>query len=73
MQQLFGTRLQDDSSRRMALAEVVAHLEYLRLRNQVKRQETEASILYFVVSWHTLFRMVFAKSLACQYHSLPLS
>jgi glyoxylase-like metal-dependent hydrolase (beta-lactamase superfamily II) len=50
MQQLFGTRLQDDSSRRMALAEVVAHLEYLRLRNQVKRQETEASILYSVVS-----------------------
>lgn len=50
MEQLFNTRLRNDESRRLALAEVLAHLEYLRTKDEVKRTETEAGILYSVVS-----------------------
>lgn len=46
--QLFQERLRDDETRRMAMAEVLAHLEYLRLADQVTQiRTTEAeTILY---------------------------
>jgi len=50
MEQLFGARLQDDESRRLALAEVLAHLEYLCITGALAQQETEAGILYYIVS-----------------------
>lgn len=49
MEQLFHTRLQDSENRRFALAEVVAHLEFLYFRGKIARQQTEAGILYSVV------------------------
>ncbi|GAC1466903.1 MAG: MBL fold metallo-hydrolase [Ktedonobacteraceae bacterium] len=49
-EQLFGARLRDDESRRMATAEVVAHLEYLRLRDQVQRERTTEGILLYIAS-----------------------
>lgn len=48
-EQLFGARLKNDEARRMATAEVVAHLEYLRLRDQVKRERNSDDILLYIV------------------------
>lgn len=47
---LFGARIKGDESRRLAVAEVLAHLEYLRLREQLMQQRTQAGILYYIVS-----------------------
>jgi glyoxylase-like metal-dependent hydrolase (beta-lactamase superfamily II) len=50
MEQLFSDRLKNDEARRMAVAEVLSHLEYLRYKGQVTQQKTnEGLILYEVV------------------------
>lgn len=46
-EQLFGARLKNDEMRRMATAEVIAHLEYLRLRAKVKRKHNIDKILFY--------------------------
>ncbi len=47
---LFGARLQNNQARHMAVAEVLAHLEYLRFQGLLERQHTETeSILYTTV------------------------
>ena len=48
-EQLFGARLKNDEARRMATAEVVAHLEYLRLRDRIKREADSDGILLYIV------------------------
>ncbi len=48
--QLFGQRLKTHEARRMAVAEVLSHLEYLRYNGQVEQQRTtDGVILYAVV------------------------
>lgn len=49
--QLFQQRtLQNDEARRMAVAEVVAHLEYLRFQGKVKQHHIkDGTILYAIV------------------------
>ncbi|GHO52974.1 MBL fold metallo-hydrolase [Ktedonobacter robiniae] len=48
--QLFQDRLKSDEARRMAVAEVLAHLEYLRYKNQVIQQlANDGTIRYSVV------------------------
>ncbi|MBA2682653.1 MAG: MBL fold metallo-hydrolase, partial [Ktedonobacteraceae bacterium] len=48
-EQLFGARLKNDEARRMATAEVVAHLEYLRLRDRITREQNNDGILLYIV------------------------
>ncbi len=48
-EQLFGDRLKNDEARRMATAEVVAHLEYLRLRDRIKQERNSDDILLYIV------------------------
>lgn len=48
-EQLFGARLKSDEARRMATAEVVAHLEYLRLRDKIKHEHDSNGILLYIV------------------------
>jgi glyoxylase-like metal-dependent hydrolase (beta-lactamase superfamily II) len=48
-EQLFGDRLKNDEARRMATAEVVAHLEYLRLRDRIQREQNSDDILLYIV------------------------
>lgn len=45
--QLFQGRLRNDEMRRMAMAEVLAHLEYLRLVGQVEQRHTEDDIILY--------------------------
>jgi glyoxylase-like metal-dependent hydrolase (beta-lactamase superfamily II) len=45
-EQLFGARLKNDEAKRMATAEVLSHLEYLRLQGKVTQQEVGEHILY---------------------------
>lgn len=48
--QLFQDRLKNDEARRMAVAEVLSHLEYLRYANQVTQQlANDGTIRYSVV------------------------
>jgi glyoxylase-like metal-dependent hydrolase (beta-lactamase superfamily II) len=50
VEQLFMNRLKNDESRRMAVAEILSHLEYLRYEGQVKQETTkDGLILYEVV------------------------
>jgi len=49
MEQLFNNRLKNDEARRMAVAEVLAHLEYLRLKGQVTQQRADDGTLLFAV------------------------
>ncbi|GCE18113.1 MBL fold metallo-hydrolase [Dictyobacter kobayashii] len=49
-QQLFGDRLKSNEALHLAVAEILAHLEYLRLQKQLIQQQTQAGILYYVVS-----------------------
>ncbi|GCE48439.1 MBL fold hydrolase [Thermosporothrix hazakensis] len=44
---IFGDRLKDDETRRMAVAEVVAHLEYLRAQQQVHLQQSSEDFLQY--------------------------
>ncbi|GCE25928.1 MBL fold hydrolase [Dictyobacter alpinus] len=48
--QLFGTRLKSHEALRLAVAEILAHLEYLRLRQQLIQQKNQAGILYYIVA-----------------------
>lgn len=45
--QLFQGRLRDDETRRMAMAEVLAHLEYLRHRGEVEQEHTAEDIILY--------------------------
>jgi glyoxylase-like metal-dependent hydrolase (beta-lactamase superfamily II) len=46
-QRLFNDRLKSDETKRMAMAEVLAHLEHMRFNGQVKQQHpTDDSIVY---------------------------
>ena len=47
---LFGERLRTSDDLRFALAESIAHLEYLRAEGQVVRDEQDGRICYFAVS-----------------------
>ncbi len=45
-----GRRIENHEALRMAMAEILAHLEYLRLQGQIKQQPTdEGMILYALV------------------------
>ncbi len=44
---LFPHRLQNDETRRMAVAEVLSHLEYLRYREQIKQLHTEDGLTLY--------------------------
>lgn len=49
-QQIFANRWKNNQARRMALAETLSHLEYLRFNGQVKQQHTsDGLILYAAV------------------------
>ena len=49
-EQVFGNRLKNDEARRMAVAEVLSHLEYLRYKGKVEQQHTkDGFVLYAVV------------------------
>ncbi|MFL5624840.1 MAG: MBL fold metallo-hydrolase [Ktedonobacteraceae bacterium] len=49
-EKVFGARLKNNDSRRMAVAEILSHLEYLRYDGQVEQQKTsEGVILYAAV------------------------
>ncbi len=49
-EQLFGHRLKNNEARRMAVAETLSHLEYLRIHGQVEQHHTkEGLILYAAV------------------------
>ncbi len=50
-QQLFGQRLKSQEALRMALAETLSHLEYLRIEGQVEQHRSkDGLILYAVIS-----------------------
>ncbi len=46
-EQLFGHRWDNSESRRMAVAEVLSHLEYLRYNNQVTQERTSEGVLLY--------------------------
>ncbi len=49
-QQLFGRRMQNNESQRMAMAETLSHLEYLRIAGQLEQKRTtDGLILYAVI------------------------
>ena len=49
-EQLFGSRLKSNEARRMAVAETLSHLEYLRIGGQVEQHKTtDGLILYAAV------------------------
>lgn len=47
--QYFGTRLKSDEAKRMAVAEVLSHLEYLRARGRIKQHETPEGLIHYVL------------------------
>ncbi|GCF08291.1 MBL fold metallo-hydrolase [Dictyobacter arantiisoli] len=48
--QLFGERIKNSQAHRMALSEIIAHLEYLRGQGRVTQTINQAGILYYIVS-----------------------
>lgn len=46
-ERLFGSRLTNDEMRRMAVAEVLAHLEYLRFEGRLARTESSEGLLLY--------------------------
>jgi glyoxylase-like metal-dependent hydrolase (beta-lactamase superfamily II) len=48
-EQLFGARLKSDEARRMAIAEVVAHLEYLYFQEKVERLTSKDELIRYAV------------------------
>ncbi|HLZ60443.1 MAG TPA: MBL fold metallo-hydrolase [Ktedonosporobacter sp.] len=46
-EQLFGNRLRNDEARRMATAEIISHLEYLRYKGQVKQVRTDDGVILY--------------------------
>ena len=49
-QRLFGARLHNDDARQMALAEVLAHLDYLRYKGIVTLQQDETDIILYTIA-----------------------
>ncbi|HKF36977.1 MAG TPA: MBL fold metallo-hydrolase [Ktedonobacteraceae bacterium] len=47
--QLFGDRLNNSEARRMAVAEALSHLEYLRFSGRVERHRTEDGLILYAV------------------------
>jgi glyoxylase-like metal-dependent hydrolase (beta-lactamase superfamily II) len=48
-EKLFGNRLNNSEARRMAVAEALSHLEYLRFSGQVERHRTEDGLILYAV------------------------
>lgn len=48
-EQLFGARLKSDEARRMAIAEIVAHLEYLHFQEKVERFTSKDELIRYAV------------------------
>ena len=48
-QQLFGRRMQSQEARRMAMAETLSHLEYLRIAGQVEQHHTKDGLILYAV------------------------
>jgi glyoxylase-like metal-dependent hydrolase (beta-lactamase superfamily II) len=48
-EQLFGARLKNDEARRMAIAEIVAHLEYLHFQEKVERIISKDELIRYAV------------------------
>lgn len=46
-EQMFGERLKNDEARRMATAEVLSHLEYLRLQGKLTQQRTPDDLILY--------------------------
>ncbi len=46
-QRLFGARLKNDEAWRMAVAEVLAHLEYLRFQGRVRQHENDEGLIEY--------------------------
>src|SRR5947209_4858516 len=46
-EQLFGARLKSNEARRMAVAETLSHLEYLRYGGQVEQQKTNDGVILY--------------------------
>jgi hypothetical protein len=46
-EQMFTNRLKNNEARRMAVAEVLSHLEHLRLAGQVEQRHTKEGIMLF--------------------------
>src|SRR5204863_8703205 len=47
--QVFGSRLKSDEAKRMAVAEVLSHLGYLRARGRIKQYETPEGLIHYVL------------------------
>lgn len=48
--QMFGARLKNDEAKRMAVAEVLAHLEYLRFQSRVEQRYTEDGLILYAIA-----------------------
>jgi glyoxylase-like metal-dependent hydrolase (beta-lactamase superfamily II) len=46
-EQVFGSRLKNDESRRMAVAEILSHLEHLRLGGYVRQERTDDGLILY--------------------------
>jgi glyoxylase-like metal-dependent hydrolase (beta-lactamase superfamily II) len=57
---LFGERLRNGDDRRFALVEMLAHLEHLRLRGVVRREERGGLIYYLAASGATIYSVMSA-------------
>ena len=47
---LFGQRLKNNEARRMAVAETLSHLEYLRYGGQVEQHKTTEGLILYAVA-----------------------
>jgi len=48
-EQVFGARLKSDEARRMAIAEIVAHLEYLHFQEKIERFTSKDELIRYAV------------------------
>ncbi|HLI91071.1 MAG TPA: MBL fold metallo-hydrolase [Ktedonobacteraceae bacterium] len=46
---MFGSRLKNDEAKRMAMAEVLSHLEYLRYQGQVEQRATGDGLIHYAI------------------------
>jgi len=46
-EQLFGARLKSNEAKRMAVAEVLSHLEYMRYNGMVEQQRTDEGLILY--------------------------
>lgn len=47
--QMFGERLKNDEAKRMAVAEVLSHLEYLRFQGKVEQHRTKDGLILYAI------------------------